>query len=441
MKDSLLAVLAAASIALLSIIALTGIGAVRGANRINQEIATSGALFHASERTLSRLTSDLDAARVSVRDYIIDPLSQSTEVKMAEFRELKASIDRRLYDLGELLGPDEAAAVKDLRAGVEGYFESLNPILDAGKKGFPGGTAAMRDELTSHRVVASSVAKRIERINEQNFVNRNAEVEKARISQSAYLFRMTSVAFLLGVVVMGLSGYRIVVARRRDHLYQLDMKKKESELRQLSAKLVRAQEDERKALSRELHDEVGQTLTALGIEIGNIEKLRASPEFDEHVSEAKELAQRTLKTVRNLAMGLRPSMLDDSGLVPALKWEIREFAKRTGVPVDLQIEGSLDHISDNVGTCVYRVVQESLTNCARHARAERISISLQGSPSELSLSIQDDGVGFDPSLATSGIGIIGIGERVRELGGRLRISSEHEKGTLLIIQIPAEGTA
>ena len=185
------------------------------------------------------------------------PLSQSTEVKMAEFRELKASIDRRLYDLGELLGPNEAAAVKDLRAGIEGYFDSLAPILEAGKKGFPGGTAAMRDELTSHRVVASSVAKRIERINEQNFVNRNAEVEKARISQSAYLFRMTSVAFILGFVVTGLSGYRIVVARRRDRLYQLDMKKKESELRQLSAKLVRAQEDERKALSRELHDEVG----------------------------------------------------------------------------------------------------------------------------------------------------------------------------------------
>jgi signal transduction histidine kinase len=441
MKNSLLVILTGASLALLSIIAVTGVVAVRGANQINQEIATISAVFHQTERSLNRLRSDLDTARVSVRDYIIDPVSESPELKLSEFSQLRTSINNRLYDLAQLLGPDQAAAVKDLRIGIDGYFDSLAPILEEGRRGFPGGTVALRNELTSHRIVAAAVAKRIEEINEQSFLKRNAEVEEARSSLSTYLVRMIAVAIVLGLAVTSLSSYRIMVLQQRDRRHQLEMKQTESELRQLSGKLVRAQEDERKSISRELHDEVGQTLTALGIEIGNIEKLRASPEFDEHIADAKYLAQRSLKTVRNLAMGLRPSMLDDSGLVPALRWEIREFAKRTGVPVDLQIDGSLDRLSDNVGTCVYRVVQESLTNCARHANAHNIRISLRGDQTLISLAIQDDGVGFDPSSTSSGIGIIGIEERVRELGGGLKITSGHRKGTLLLIEIPTEATA
>ena len=132
-------------------------------------------------------------------------------------------------------------------------------------------------------------------------------------------------------------------------------------------------------------------------------------------------------------------MLDDSGLVPALRWQIREFSKRAGVPVDLQIDGPLDSLSENVSTCVYRVVQEALTNCARHANAHNIRIALHGKTDLISLAIQDDGVGFDPSSAPSGIGIIGIEERVRELGGDLKITSERKRGTLFLVEIPVEG--
>ena len=439
MKDSLLVVLAAASLALLSIIAMTGVGAVQGADRINNQIALTGAVFHQTERTLNRLRADLDAARLSVRDYIIDPASKSPALKRSEFQQLKASIDSRLSDLARLLGPDEGPAVMDLRAGIDGYFDSLAPILEAGQRGFPGGTAGMRRELSSHQIAAAAVARRIEGINEQSFAKRNADVEQARQGLSAYLTRMTAVAIVLGLVVSTLSGYRIVALQRRDRRYQAEMKRTQLELRQLSAKLVQAQEDERKSLSRELHDEVGQTLTALGIEIGNIEKLGSGQEFLAHVADARHLTQRTLKTVRDLAMGLRPSMLDDSGLVPALRWEIREFAKRTGIPAELKIDGVLDRLSDNVGTCVYRVVQESLTNCARHAKARNITISLCGGFEHLSLVIQDDGVGFDPASARSGMGILGMEERVRELGGTLKIGSEDSKGTLLRIEIPVPG--
>jgi signal transduction histidine kinase len=209
----------------------------------------------------------------------------------------------------------------------------------------------------------------------------------------------------------------------------------------LSAEHVREQEEERKSLSRELHDEIGQTVTALGIEIGNIERLsgQSGSEFLERVAEAKQLNQGVLRSVRDMAMGLRPSMLDDSGLVPALRWQAREFSKRVGIPVDLQIDGSLESLPDDLRTCIYRIVQETLTNCARHAQAHNIRIALHGRSDGVTVAVQDDGIGFDPLAKAAGLGIIGIEERAREFGGALRISSENQRGTLLLVEIPLRG--
>jgi signal transduction histidine kinase len=229
-----------------------------------------------------------------------------------------------------------------------------------------------------------------------------------------------------------------MILQRGARSHEIEMERTQIELRRLSSEQVRAQEEERKAISRELHDEVGQTLTALGIEIGNIERLvkQAGPDFLERVAEARQLAQGVLKSVRDMAMGLRPSMLDDSGLVPALRWQAREFSKHVGIPVDLQIDGSLHELPDDVRTCIYRIVQEALTNCARHAKANNIRIVLHGKDDGVSVAIQDDGVGFHPMSEAVGLGIIGIEERARELGGRLKISSEEQHGTLLIVEIP-----
>ena len=113
--------------------------------------------------------------------------------------------------------------------------------------------------------------------------------------------------------------------------------------------------------------------------------------FQEHLEEARSLGSRTLDVVRNMAMGLRPSMLDDLGLVPAIEWQSKEFSRRTGIQVDLQIDGKLDRISDRHRTCIYRVVQEALTNCARHSQSKNIQISLHGDRDFLSLAIRDDG--------------------------------------------------
>jgi len=126
-----------------------------------------------------------------------------------------------------------------------------------------------------------------------------------------------------------------------------------------------------------------------------------------------------------MAMGLRPSMLDDLGLAPAVQWQVREFSRLNGIPAAAELDGELDGLPEEVCTCIYRVVQESLTNCARHARAKNVHVKLDGSRQRIVLTVQDDGIGFDPSGSSSrGLGLIGMEERIRELKGKMLIRSQ-----------------
>jgi signal transduction histidine kinase len=144
-----------------------------------------------------------------------------------------------------------------------------------------------------------------------------------------------------------------------------------------------------------------------------------------------------LRALRDMAMGLRPSMLDDLGLGSAVQWQARQFAKRTSIPVNVEIEGVPPGLPEPYRTCIYRVVQEALTNCARHAKAKRIYVSIEGSRSSLAVTVKDDGVGFDPTKVRGrGLGLIGMQERVMELGGQLVLESRPSKGTVLSACIP-----
>jgi signal transduction histidine kinase len=249
---------------------------------------------------------------------------------------------------------------------------------------------------------------------------------------------MMGFALAFGTLVALLTTHRVASLERKQQQQRRQIEETQSNLRKLSRRLVQAQEGERKALSRELHDEVGQTMTALGIEISNLQKLRNSdPEaFAARIEDAKQLNKKAMNVIRDLAMGLRPSMLDDLGLEPALSWQGREFSRRTGVPASVQVTGALDELSDAQRTSIYRIVQEAFTNCARHARAKNVLVSVCAEENRIALVVQDDGIGFDASARRSGLGLLGIQERVQDLDGSLKISSEKNKGTTLRVEIP-----
>ena len=193
-----------------------------------------------------------------------------------------------------------------------------------------------------------------------------------------------------------------------------------AELKQLSARLVEAQEEERRSISRELHDEVGQSLTGVLVEMANLSnKIRAGDlaAVEAKANELKKLLEDAVGVVRNMALLLRPSMLDDLGLVPALQWQAREVSKRTGVRVRVAAEGVSEDLPEEHKTCIYRIVQEALHNCVQHAGAHIVKVTVRaGTRPDLLLEIQDDGKGFN-AREERGMGLLGM-RGARELSGR-----------------------
>jgi signal transduction histidine kinase len=180
-------------------------------------------------------------------------------------------------------------------------------------------------------------------------------------------------------------------------------------------------------------------MTALGMELGHLETLRNGnlDAFRSRIEDAKRLNSDAMRAIRDLAMGLRPSMLDDIGIEAALQWQGREFSRHTGVPATVRVDGSLDYLSDSQRTCIYRVVQEALTNCARHAKAKKVLVSLRTDEHGVVVVVEDDGVGFNPAAARGGVGLLGMQERVQELDGKLSITSHPNSGARIKVELPA----
>jgi len=210
------------------------------------------------------------------------------------------------------------------------------------------------------------------------------------------------------------------------------------ELKQLSARLVEVQENERRSISRELHDEVGQALTGVLVEMANLSTLirtAEKPAVAAKADEIKKQVENSISGVRNMALLLRPSMLDDLGLVPALQWQAREVSKRTGVWVKVAAENVSEELPEEHKTCVYRLVQEALHNCVQHAGAKNVMVTVREESDKLVLSIQDDGKGFNP-VQEKGMGLLGMQERVSHLGGAFGVESQPGQGTAIRVVLP-----
>jgi PAS domain S-box-containing protein len=212
-------------------------------------------------------------------------------------------------------------------------------------------------------------------------------------------------------------------------------------LRELSSRLMHVQEEERSRLARDLHDEIGQLLTALKIDLQGLQHGSAHP-HSHSLTDSLELVDRLLTEVRTLALDLRPSLLDDLGLVPALRWYANRQAQRNGWTLSLSVEGIAGRVAVPIEVACFRIVQEALTNIAKYARAKVVDLALRRQEYEVTLVIQDDGVGFDVMLARQraqggqSIGLLGMQERVRLAGGRLAISSTPGQGTRLQLCFP-----
>jgi two-component system sensor histidine kinase UhpB len=213
--------------------------------------------------------------------------------------------------------------------------------------------------------------------------------------------------------------------------------------RSRAAQIMRAQEEERKRIARELHDETSQVLTSLLVSLAVVDETVTDPTTQERITQAREMAHRTLRAIRDLSIELRPSALDDLGLLPALSGYVKDYQQKFGIIVDLQVQGLKERYAMEIETALYRIVQESLTNIAKHAEAQHVWISLHEQNHEAHVHITDDGKGFDPdqplhnpSPTEGGLGLMGMRERAALFDGHVMITSQPGKGTSVDVIIP-----
>ena len=244
----------------------------------------------------------------------------------------------------------------------------------------------------------------------------------------------------LAVAVLAIS---LTVQLERKYLKEHDAAlEAKQDLQRLSARLVAAQEQERQTLSRELHDQVGQTLTAIKMDVARAEQSLLPEQINiaERLQRARSGAEETLEIIRRLSMLLRPSMLDDLGLSAAVGWYTKQFSASAAMRVILHDDGSADRLPEAHKVSLYRIIQEALTNSARHSGARTILINLASEDDRYTVRIEDDGKGFAPSREARGIGLIGIEERVSGMAGKLELKSAPGAGTKLFISIPLHAT-
>jgi signal transduction histidine kinase len=424
--------------ALLVLIIVSVLTASRRAQDIYTELERLNAHHREVDAKLRGLRSAVQLSSIYMRDYLLD----AERERASEYRERLAEFRRTsLATLQELetIVPNEGDRIGSLQVRLEEYWETFEPLFDwTPAEKINASSRFLRREVLPRREAVLGMAREVEQLNNANLAAQRAEVTRRFEAFRSDLHTLLWQALLLGLVVALTSVIRLRVLERRSEEQRFVAEEAERQMRELSQQLVATQEEERKKLSRELHDHVGQMLTGLRMELGRIDRLRSAADsaIGAAVVECRQLVDNVVRTVRDLSLGLRPSMLDDFGLQPALEWHIRDVSRRHGVTIDLAANGDFDRLPDQHRTCVYRVVQEALTNCVRHARADRIQVSITGRPRALEVSISDNGVGFEQGSRRTGLGLRGIEERVRELNGSVDIQSAKGEGTTLVIRLP-----
>ena len=423
---------------LLALLILTGVSAlsvIREVQIRNEKIRSD---YFARAQVLEQLRSDIYLSGTYVRDFLLESDQNKAEAYRQEFARTRGRIEQAIAQYSRMVYPNEMGIFNTLARGMSEYFNALQPALQWNtEQRISLGRAFMHDEVLRRRITMINLAGKVGEVNQRQLEAGNTLVQQLFAQFRRRLVVLLILTLSVGLLLAGISMQRLLKLEREAGQRYREVAQARRQAQDLSAKLVDAQEEERRRIARELHDEVGQSLSALLVAIGNLSKVMPSPgdlPVREQLQLIRTLAEKSVSVVRNMSLLLRPSMLDDLGLIPALQWQAREVSRTSGMRVSVAAEDIPEDLPDEYNTCIYRIVQEALHNCQRHAEAHRVRIQLQQTPEHLLLSIQDDGRGFRP--LDRGLGLLGIEERVHRLNGQFLIDSEEGNGTLLSIELP-----
>jgi signal transduction histidine kinase len=393
------------------------------------------------EQTLTEVRTSLYDSGDVMRDYIfVESQPDLQKTLEAELRSIRAQTDTSLKACIQRLPAGQKGPFEDLDREMSRYWSMLDPIFalsDKEKK--EKGRFLLQNEVLQQHLRILAITKDVSAINNDDLHQAEQKTEQVFGGFRRRLLIAGTVGMGLGLILAGATTVYVGgLERSVEEKYEQSVGARQ-ELQKLSKRLVDTEERERRAISRELHDQVGQSLTALLVDV---EGLAGLPDeqgvFRRGLQNIKALAEASVNEVRNMALLLRPSMLDDLGLVAAVEWQAREVSKRAGMLVDTVDENVPDDLPEEHKTCVYRVVQEALNNCAKHAQAKHARVSLRRVPNHLLVTIEDDGKGFDANRVR-GLGLVGMNERVNQQGGALKVESEPGHGTRVSVDLPLAG--
>jgi signal transduction histidine kinase len=413
---------------------LMGALAVDSSMQIRAVSETSAALRKASrdrDALLDRLRTDTYRSATLVRDYVLERDDTHAAHQKTELLAVRSRIEEALNQYAIKAPPEERDAIQSLKQHAESYWSSLAPALDwSGAARQQHGDLVLRTAVVPKRDELVQFVRQVGALDEQTL---DASEERIQVVQERFERRVGTIsvlALLLGSVLAILVFSHVKRLGAESVSRFKEVRAAREDLKRLSDRLVAVQEQERRNLSRELHDDLGQTMSAMLMELNKAESQPAgSPGRRDGLATVRRLAEENVAKIRNMALLLRPAMLDELGLVPALRWHVREVARRTGLKVKLIADEFRDDLPDANRTCIYRIVQEALNNCVKHSNAHEVRVVMQRDLEGLTISVQDDGVGFDPEH--KGLGLLSMMERVCALGGRFHVESLPRRGTVV----------
>ncbi len=424
---------------LLLLLAFTGLNALSVLRRIEVRSQTIRDDYFNRDRILEQLRSDIYLSGTYVRDLLLEQDPARADVHRRELQETQTRIETNIAGYNGILRGEERGAVREFAQEVNSYFDSLRPALEWNvnqRRIF--GYAFMKNSLLPRRMTIVHLADQIAALNQKQLETGNQQIVNLFSTFRRSLIFLLALTLVCGSLLAAGSFHSIVRLERLSAARFDEVEHARTALRELSARLIAVQESDRRSLSRELHDEIGQSLSALLLGIGNVAAI-LSPDIDRdaraQLSDLRRLAERTVAAVRDMSLLLRPSMLDDLGLIPAVQWQAREVSRTGNVSVQVNAESVPEDLPDEHRTCIYRIVQEALRNVVRHANAKGVRIRLHQSGDQLILTIQDDGHGFLPEQE-KGLGLLGMEERVTHLHGSFRVESTLGVGTSIRVELP-----
>lgn len=396
-----------------------------------------------AQELLSALRADVLACSGIVRDALLDGPTGPRRNYSQDLRARLGRTDTLLDRYAPVLSsPAEHDRLTRVRAEARAFGSGMQEVVARARVESADARQVLDSEVLPRRASLLRVIEDLQALNRAAFIQYQADLAGIHGAAERQTWQRLGLALAIS---LGIAVFATLYAGQLEKrlVSQLDKDARNTRaLQDLSTRLLTAQEEERRRIARELHDEVGQALTAVKVELTLAERAaQASGAPAGLLDAAQSMADGALHTVRDLSHLLHPAVLDDLGLPDAVEGYLREFSTRFRVKAELRQEGMNGRLTPAVEVAAYRMIQEALTNVVKHAEATRCQVTLCRRADRLDIGITDDGVGFlvaelDGASGRKGLGLIGIRERTLQLGGRVQVESAPRAGTSLRIELP-----